>query len=341
MSSLQDTPRSDRIHIVLVGRRNAGKSSLINALTGHRTAIVSDVAGTTTDPVYKSMELHGLGPCVLGDTAGFDDEGGLGALRLEKTAVALGDFVQVSARTGSGRTAVVEALLRLLPPDAGRHGITGRLATEGDMVLLVMPQDIQAPKGRLILPQVQTLRELLDKKCVVMSCSTDKLDAALAALTRPPQLIITDSQAFAAVYAKKPPESRLTSFSVLMAGYKGDLAAFTAGARALDGLGPKSRVLVAEACTHAPLAEDIGRVKIPALLRKKYGDGLRVDMVSGTDFPADLTPWDLIIHCGACMFNRAYMLSRIRRAAGQGVPVTNYGVALAALNGILDRIDLP
>ena len=143
------------------------------------------------------------------------------------------------------------------------------------------------------------------------------------------------------MYAKKPPESRLTSFSVLMAGYKGDLAAFTAGARALDGLGPKSRVLVAEACTHAPLAEDIGRVKIPALLRKKYGDGLRVDMVSGTDFPADLTPWDLIIHCGACMFNRAYMLSRIRRAAGQGVPVTNYGVALAALNGILDRIDLP
>ena len=403
MSSLQDTPRSDRIHIVLVGRRNAGKSSLINALTGHRTAIVSDVAGTTTDPVYKSMEIHGLGPCVLVDTAGFDDEGGLGALRLEKTAdaldkadiavlvvtadgavddfaferrwlgerrdraapclvalnktdlldsaalgrvteqvrVALGDFVQVSARTGSGRAAVVEALLRLLPPDAGRHGITGRLATEGDMVLLVMPQDIQAPKGRLILPQVQTLRELLDKKCVVMSCSTDKLDAALAALTRPPQLIITDSQAFAAVYAKKPPESRLTSFSVLMAGYKGDLAAFTAGARALDGLGPKSRVLVAEACTHAPLAEDIGRVKIPALLRKKYGDGLRVDMVSGTDFPADLTPWDLIIHCGACKFNRAYMLSRIRRAAGQGVPVTNYGVALAALNGILDRIDLP
>ena len=259
----------------------------------------------------------------------------------EQVRVALGDFVQVSARTGSGRAAVVEALLRLLPPDAGRHGITGRLATEGDMVLLVMPQDIQAPKGRLILPQVQTLRELLDKKCVVMSCSTDKLDAALAALTRPPQLIITDSQAFAAVYAKKPPESRLTSFSVLMAGYKGDLAAFTAGARALDGLGPKSRVLVAEACTHAPLAEDIGRVKIPVLLRKKYGDGLRVDMVSGTDFPADLTPWDLIIHCGACMFNRAYMLSRIRRAAEQGVPVTNYGVALAALNGILDRIDLP
>lgn len=403
MSSLQDTPRSGRVHIVLVGRRNAGKSSLINALTGHRTAIVSDVAGTTTDPVYKSMEIHGLGPCVLVDTAGVDDEGGLGALRLEKTVealdkadivvlvvtadgmaddfaferrwleerrgratpclvalnktdlldsaalgrveeqvrAALGDPVPISARTGSGRADIIEALLRLLPADAGQHSITGRLATEGDVVLLVMPQDIQAPKGRLILPQVQTLRELLDKKCVIMSAATDKLDAALAALTRPPRLIITDSQVFAAVYAKKPPESRLTSFSVLMAGYKGDLAVFTAGARALDDLGPDSRVLVAEACTHAPLTEDIGRVKIPALLRKKYGAGLRVDMVSGTDFPADLTPWNLIIHCGGCMFNRAYMLSRVRRATEQGVPITNYGVVLAALNGILDRIDLP
>lgn len=403
MSSLNDTPRSNRLHIVLIGRRNAGKSSLINAVTGHKTAIVSEVAGTTTDPVYKSMEIHGLGPCVLVDTAGLDDEGAVGALRLEKTAealdkadiavlvvtsagaadgfaaervwledlggrkkpvlialnktdqldetararltaevrVALSEPVPVSARTGEGRAEFIEALLRLLPADAGGHGITGRLAAEGDVVLLVMPQDIQAPKGRLILPQVQTLRELLDKKCVVLSATTDKLDAALAALTRPPRLIITDSQVFGAVYAKKPPESRLTSFSVLMAGYKGDLAAFTAGARALDGLGPDSRVLIAEACTHAPLAEDIGREKIPALLRKKYGATLRADLVGGTDFPADLTPWDLIIHCGGCMFNRAYMLARIRRATEQGVPITNYGVALAALNGILDSIDLP
>lgn len=403
MSSLNDTPRSGRIHIVLVGRRNAGKSSLINTLTGHRTAIVSDVAGTTTDPVYKSMEIHGLGPCVLVDTAGIDDEGDLGALRLEKTAEAvdkadivilvitaestaddfaverqwlkarprhtaprlvaltktdlldkaaldramrrtseaLGEPVAVSSSTGEGRAELIEALLRLLPADAGEHGITGRLAGAGDVVLLIMPQDIQAPKGRLILPQVQTLRELLDKKCVIMSATADGMDAALAALSRPPHLIITDSQVFAAVYAKKPAESRLTSFSVLMAGYKGDLAAFTAGARALDSLGPDSRVLVAEACTHAPLAEDIGREKIPALLRKKYGAGLRVDVVSGTDFPADLTPWDLIIHCGGCMFNRAYMLSRVRRAREQGVPITNYGVALAALSGILDKIDLP
>lgn len=408
MSSLQETPRSDRIHIALFGRRNAGKSSLINAVTGHRTAIVSEVAGTTTDPVYKSMEIHGLGPCVLIDTAGFDDEGAVGALRLEKTAetldkadiavlvvtaegaadgfaaerrwleglkdrktpvlvalnktdlldaaavagligrlrAALGDMargepVAVSARTGAGRAELVDAWLRLIPADVGDQSITGRLAAEGDVVLLVMPQDIQAPKGRLILPQVQTLRELLDKKCVIMSVTTDKMDAALAALARPPRLIITDSQAFGVVYAKKPPESRLTSFSVLMAGYKGDLAAFTAGARALDDLGPDSRVLIAEACTHAPLAEDIGREKIPALLRKKYGAGLRVDVVSGTDFPADLTSWDLIIHCGGCMFNRAHMLARVRRATEQGVPITNYGVVLAALQGILDKIDLP
>ncbi|MCH5277548.1 MAG: [FeFe] hydrogenase H-cluster maturation GTPase HydF [Desulfovibrionaceae bacterium] len=403
MSSLNDTPRSGRIHIVLAGRRNAGKSSLINSLTGHRTAIVSDVAGTTTDPVYKSMEIHGLGPCVLVDTAGIDDEGGLGRLRLEKTAeaadkadiiilvvtadsladgfaverrwletrhdratprlialtkadlldkaaleqamhetrAALGEPVPVSSRTGEGRARLVEALLRLLPADAGGHGITGRLAGAGDVVLLIMPQDIQAPKGRLILPQVQTLRELLDKQCVIMSAVADRMDEALAALSRPPRLIITDSQVFASVYAKKPPESRLTSFSVLMAGYKGDLPAFIAGARALDSLGPDSRVLIAEACTHAPLAEDIGREKIPALLRGKYGAGLHVDVVSGTDFPADLRPWDLIIHCGGCMFNRAYMLSRVRRAREQGVPITNYGVALAALNGILDRIDLP
>lgn len=403
MSSLNDTPRSERVHIVLFGRRNAGKSSLINAVTGHSAAIVSEVAGTTTDPVYKSMEIHGLGPCVLVDTAGLDDEGAVGALRLEKTAealdkadiavlvataasaadgfaperrwlkairdrekpflialnktdlldaaaverltaqtsAALGETVPVSARTGQGRAELIESLLRLLPADAGGHGITGRLAAAGDLVLLVMPQDIQAPAGRLILPQVQTLRELLDKKCVIMSATTDRLDAALAALVRPPRLIIADSQAFAAVYAKKPPESRLTSFSVLMAGYKGDLAAFTAGARALDDLGPDSRVLIAEACTHAPLAEDIGREKIPALLRKKYGASLRVDIVSGTDFPADLSPWDLIIHCGGCMFNRASMLARVRRAAERGVPITNYGVALAALNGILDQIDLP
>lgn len=401
---LNETPRSTRLHIALYGRRNVGKSSLINAVTGHDVAIVSAMAGTTTDPVYKSMEIHGLGPCVLIDTAGFDDAGSLGDLRVERTmetldkadiavvvlnadgarddfaaerrwlerlknkgtphilvmnkadappvaaaaddaparvAAALGEKpLLVSARTGQGMPALLEALLRVLPEDWDSRTITGALAGDGDVVLLVMPQDIQAPKGRLILPQVQTLRELLDKKCVILSATTDRLDAALAALARPPHLIITDSQAFDAVYAKKPQESRLTSFSVLMAGYKGDIRAFIRGAEALKTLGPASRVLIAEACAHAPLAEDIGREKIPAMLRKKHGASLGVTVVSGTDFPEDLTPYDLIIHCGGCMFNRKYMLARIRRAGEQGVPITNYGVAIAALKGILDKIDV-
>ncbi len=203
-----------------------------------------------------------------------------------------------------------------------------------------MPQDIQAPQGRLILPQVQTIRDLLDKKCLVMSVTTDRLDAALDALARPPKLIITDSQVFGEVYAKKPAGSRLTSFSVLMAGYKGDIDAFAEGADALGRLGPDSRVLIAEACAHAPLAEDIGRVKIPRLLRARFGDGIRIEWVRGTDFPADLSGYDLVIHCGACMFNRTYMLERQKHAAARGVPMTNYGVALAWLAGILDRIDL-
>ncbi len=393
--SLTTTPSANRLHIGIFGKRNSGKSSLVNAITNQDTALTSEVAGTTTDPVYKAMEIHGIGPCMLIDTAGFDDEGELGALRvrrtrdaLEKTDVAIVVFCEadvsleadwigalqergtpvvavinkadllgnvseiaraihdafslfpivVSAKERTGVKDVIEAVIRQLPEDYEKKSITAGLVGEGDVVLLVMPQDIQAPKGRLILPQVQTIRDLLDNRCVVLSVTADKLDEGLAALRVPPRLIITDSQVFPAVYQKKPPESLLTSFSVLMAAVKGDIASFVEGAAAIDALTPDSRVLIAEACTHAPLEEDIGRVKLPRLLRRRVGEALAVDVVSGPDFPEDLSGYNLIIHCGACMFNRRYVLSRIERARAAGIPITNYGVALAKLGGILDKI---
>lgn len=396
--SLQDTPRSNRLHIGIFGKRNSGKSSLINALTNQNIAIVSDIAGTTTDPVYKSMEIHGIGPVVFIDTAGFDDIGEIGQLRIsqtkkamEKTDVAIMLFTEeaeeaelqwveelkrrmipviavinkidiiknaeelrnsveekcgipailVSALTKEGVEKIRQELIRALPADFENESITSNLVKPDDIVLLVMPQDIQAPKGRLILPQVQVIRELLDKKCIVISVTTDKLDGALNSLKQPPKLIITDSQVFKTVYEKKPEESMLTSFSVLLAGYKGDLGYFVEGAYAIGKLTESSRVLIAEACTHAPLTEDIGREKIPNMLRKRFGEGLRVDITAGTDFPEDLTAYDLIIHCGGCMFNRKYVLTRIERAKAAGVPMTNYGVVIAYLSGILDKIDLP
>lgn len=404
--SLNETPRSSRLHIGIFGRRNSGKSSLINAITGHDTAIVSEHAGTTADPVYKSMEIHPIGPCVLIDTAGFDDTGEIGSLRVgktkeaaEKTDIALivfsadiiggnaptgsidpekkwieelkkknipvipilnkadiadnaetvSDYIDksigikpivVSAKNSIGIEQIHSALIRNLPEDYDTRSITGGIVQDGDTVMLVMPQDIQAPKGRLILPQVQTLRELLDRKCAVLCVTADKLDEALKALSSPPAVIITDSQFFKMVYEKKPEGSRLTSFSVLFAGYKGDLEYFAQSAAAISMLTEDSRVLIAEACTHAPLSEDIGRVKIPALLRKRIGEKLQIDIISGTDFPEDLRNYDLIIHCGACMFNRKYVLSRVERASGQSVPMTNYGVAIAYLSGILDKINL-
>lgn len=394
--SLNDTPRANRLHIGLFGKRNTGKSSLVNALTNQKISLVSDVAGTTTDPVYKSMEIHGLGPCVFIDTAGFDDVGGLGEQRVEQTkkAVEKADVailvftdspdeeevrwigllteqntpivpvinkadvlddagslskqverlckkepVIVSAATGQGLGLLRRALVEAIPDATDELTITGSLAGESDLVLLVMPQDIQAPKGRLILPQVQTLRELLDKKCLVMSTTADKLSEALSALAKPPKLIITDSQVFKAVYDQKPAQSKLTSFSTLFAQYKGDIDYFIKGAQALELLGSDGRVLIAEACTHVPLKEDIGREKIPRLLRRQYGAQLQIDHVNGADFPKDLSGYDLVIHCGACMFNRKYVLARVAQAKKQGVPMTNYGVALAYLSGILDKID--
>ena len=393
--SLNNTPSANRLHVALFGRRNSGKSSLINALTGQDTALVSDIPGTTTDTVSKAMEIQGIGPCLFIDTPGFDDEGELGEMRIIRTLKAIertdralllcededheeekkwmkqleeknipvilllnkADIrkdiaptllriekdcgqkpLVISAKERTGIKKIHQAILEKLPADFGQQTITGNLAKEGDLVLLVMPQDIQAPKGRLILPQVQTMRELLDKKCLVVSCTTDQIASTLQALSRPPKLIITDSQVFHTVYEQKPADSLLTSFSVLMAGYKGDIHHYIEGASAIDCLTPQSRVLIAEACTHAPATEDIGRVKLPRMLRKKIGEELQIDIVAGTDFPEDLTPYHLIIHCGACMFNRKYVLNRIDNARKQQIPMTNYGVAIAHLNGILDKI---
>lgn len=428
MAGMNETPSSNRLHIGIFGKTNSGKSSFINAFTGQNVSIVADVAGTTTDPVYKPMEINPLGACVIIDTAGFDDETELGAAREEKTQLAAektdiaiivvagnessktieselkwdkyfkekktpvlyvvnktdqypeesrlladdireatgNDVVLMSCaqilshcevqkdkedneNTGNKTKSaglsdneqvkeIKAALTRMLPENYGAEFITGDLVSDGDLVLLVMPQDIQAPKGRLILPQVQTLRELLDKKCLVMSVTTDKLTDVLTRLTEVPKLIITDSQVFDYVYKNKPEESMLTSFSVLFAAYKGDLPYYMQGAKAIDSLTEDSKVLIAECCTHAPLAEDIGRVKIPNMLRKRVGQGLTIDLVSGTDFPEDPSGYDLIIQCGACMFNRKYVLSRIDRAKAKNVPMTNYGVTIAHVTGILDKI---
>ena len=396
--SLNSTPQSERLHIALFGRRNAGKSSLINALTGQQIALVSDMPGTTTDPVMKSMEILPLGPCVLIDTAGFDDTGKVGDLRVERTREVIKqtdiaiivtdasslddemrwagllkqanvpyvavlnkvdlmkevpstllanmakrlrcDVIPVSALKGTGLDLLRQTLAGLIP-ESDKQSLTGNLAQKGDTVLLVMPQDPQAPKGRLILPQVQTLRDLMDKGCIAMCCTTEDIDRSLAALREPPQLIITDSQVFDIVEKKKPAGSLLPPFSVLLAAHKGDIRFFVRSAMAIDRMTEQSRVLIAEACTHAPLAEDIGREKIPRMLRQRIGQGLTVDIVAGKDFPEDVTSYDLVIHCGGCMFNRKFMLSRVEQCRRQGTPMTNYGITIAHLKGILDKVSLP
>lgn len=242
----------------------------------------------------------------------------------------------ISCINDNDTTEIKNALIRKIPQDYDTAFITGNLVNEDDVIMLVMPQDIQAPKGRLILPQVQTIRELLDRKCITICVTADKIKQGLSSLVKPPKLIITDSQVFPLVYETKPKESMLTSFSILFAAYKGDLTYYIEGAKAIDTLTENSRVLIAECCTHAPLAEDIGRVKIPNMLRKRFGKKLIIEHVSGTDFPKDLAKYDLIIQCGGCMFNRRYILSRIDRAKQQKIPMTNYGVTIAHITGILE-----
>ncbi|WP_300703821.1 [FeFe] hydrogenase H-cluster maturation GTPase HydF, partial [uncultured Brachyspira sp.] len=355
---MNETPNSNRTHIAIFGRRNTGKSSIINAAANQDAAIVSDTAGTTTDPVKKAIEINTLGACTIIDTAGFDDEGELGALRIEKTKkimesadIALLVFdasfkndnyllelkwkndlksfkiptiavvnkidlnsdyksieenikeifnlqtVSISAFNKLNIDKLIEAVKSAIPKSE-EISITGHIVNEDDIVMLVMPQDIQAPKGRLILPQVQTIRDILDNKAVIISSTFDKFETALKALSKPPKVIITDSQVFKEVEKLKPKETLLTSFSVLFARYKGDEEVYKRGADFIDNLTKESKILIAESCTHIPLEGDIGRVKIPNLLKKKFGFSFDIDYALGNDFPDDLSKYDLIIHCG-------------------------------------------
>ena len=372
--------KANRVHIGIFGDTNSGKSTLLNLLSGQSVSLVSGVRGTTTDPVYKPMEIQGVGASTLIDTAGFEDNSELGAQRMKRTSRVLDEcdiyiYVErgeenkrllgaLAARkkplikvfNGSqlgdasvnielpegyvafDKDAVLEAIREAAKDVSGDRPLLEGLLSGGESVLLVMPQDIQAPKGRLILPQVQTMRALLDLGCSITSCKTEDMKRTLDLLKEPPALIITDSQVFAEVYALKPEESNITSFSILMARSKGDIEELVKGAAAIDALNENSRVLISEACTHAPLEEDIGRVKIPALLRKKYGN-MSIDFSRGLDFPEELD-YDLIIMCGSCMFNRAHVLSRIEKARAAGVPVTNYGVTISKLKGIIDKVEL-
>lgn len=444
----------ERTHIGIFGKRNAGKSSIINMLTNQEVSIVSPLPGTTTDPVTKPIEINGIGACVFIDTAGYDDAGEIGAMRVTKTKQVLqrcdislfvipttiidnkdelnkaaewyklisertartivvinefsensdseggeksgsgdcgeknngdcyknnsgdcggvkrefengksskcdisidtktenyikavsetilkgtkAEIVIVNARKGEGKEELL-SVLGHIKERTEEHKIVTHLVKPGDVVLLVMPQDIQAPAGRLILPQVQTIRELLDDKCIVVSCTTENFKRTLTALVTPPSLIVTDSQAFKEVYENKPTESRLTSFSVLFAQWKGDINTFIQGAQALSTLNDSSRILIAEACSHAPLAEDIGREKIPALIHKTISKNIKIEIVSGYDWPENLEAYDLIIHCGACMLSRQQVINRIKEAEKINKKITNYGVCIAYLNNILDKI---
>ena len=391
---MNDTPNSNRTHIAIFGRRNAGKSSIINALSNQNVAIVSDNAGTTTDPVKKAIEINKIGACVIVDTAGFDDDGELGLLRIEKTKkivestdIALLvfdcdsenndyllelkwknklsefgipivavinkidlnknykiveqnikeifdiDCVPISANKKINIDILIETIKNNLSRE-DEISIVGHIVGENDIVLLVMPQDIQAPKGRLILPQVQTIRDILDNKAIVIGATFDKFETALKSLNKPPKVIITDSQVFKEVERLKPKESALTSFSVLFARYKGDEKIYKEGADFIDNLNKKSKILIAESCSHIPLEGDIGRVKIPNMLKNKFGFAFDIDYTAGADFPSDLSKYDLIIHCGGCMGTRRQILNRIKLCEKQNKPITNYGMAIAKINGV-------
>ncbi|MCI5924711.1 MAG: [FeFe] hydrogenase H-cluster maturation GTPase HydF [Oscillospiraceae bacterium] len=385
--SLNNTPSAERLHIGIFGKRNAGKSSIINAITGQELAIVSEVKGTTTDPVYKAMELLPLGPVVMIDTPGLDDEGELGAMRvrksyqvLNKTDIALvvadaadgvgaaetalierirkkgipylivynksdvgaqpvmsENSISVSAKTGENIYALKERIGSLVPQ--GDHGkrIVGDLLSPSDIAVLVVPVDSAAPKGRLILPQQQTIRDILDASAIAAVTKETELSETLAALGKPPRMVITDSQAFGLVSKLVPEEIPLTSFSILFSRYKGNLAAAVQGAKAVDSLEDGDSVLICEGCTHHRQCEDIGTVKMPAWIKKHTGKDLAFHFTSGTEFPDDLSPYRLIIHCGGCTLNEREMQYRIKCAADSGVPMTNYGTMIAYIHGILAR----
>ena len=386
--SLNATPSGERVHIAFFGRRNAGKSSLVNAFTGQDLAIVSDVKGTTTDPVSKAMELLPLGPVQIIDTPGLDDEGELGTLRVQRTKLVLrktdlailvadataplgeteqalldlcrarnipwilvrskadlleaipeagADTIYVSAKTGYHIHELKELAARLALGTENRRPLVSDLLQPGDTAVLVVPIDKAAPKGRLILPQQQVIRDALEAGAAVLVCRETELKTTLQALNTPPKLVVTDSQVFGKVAQIVPESVPLTSFSILMARYKGDLALTVAGAAAVKNLKDGDRVLIAEGCTHHRQCEDIGTVKIPRWLAESTGKTLQYDFCSGVEFPEDLTPYALVVHCGGCTLNPKEMAARQRLAVDQAVPITNYGVLIAAVHGILPR----
>lgn len=395
MTTLNQTPSGSRLHISIFGRRNAGKSSLINALTSQHAAIVSDVPGTTTDPVAKSMEILPIGPVVVTDTAGIDDTGDLGVLRVEKTlrvldrtdlAVLVLDptsepdqyeeellarmrergrpvvvainkvdlgaelcaatrwaeahhlpMAAVSATTRQGIDELKRLLIAHAPADALSTGVLDGLVRPGDCVVLVVPIDKAAPKGRLILPQVMTIRDALDHDTFTLVVKERELKLALANLKTRPKLVVTDSQAVLKAAADTPEDIPFTTFSILMARMKGDLEQLVRGVKAVERLQPGARVLIAEACTHHRQADDIGKVQIPRWLRQQVGGDINFHYSSGPDFPADLATYDLVIHCGGCMINRQEMLSRGLMTAEAGVPMVNYGVFLSYIHGVIER----
>ena len=394
--SLNTTPQGERVHIALFGRRNVGKSSLINALTGQEVSIVSEVKGTTTDPVHKAMELLPLGPIMIIDTPGLDDEGALGELRVQRTRdvlnrtdvallvteaefgigaceqeiltlvraknipllvvfnkadlappsaemlrqtaeLSMAGVYAVSSLTRDGVEELKLALAKVVPEEADKFQLVGDLLSPSDIVVLVTPIDKAAPKGRLILPQQQVIRDILEADAIAVVTKEFELRETLASLGRPPRLVVTDSQVFAKVSADTPREVPLTSFSMLFARYKGDLATLVSGAQAVESLQDGDRVLVAEGCTHHRQSDDIGTVKIPRWLRQHTGKNLVFEHTSGMKYPRDLSQYALIVHCGACMLNRREMHYRIHQAKAAGVPIVNYGVLIAALQGILKR----
>ena len=390
---MNGTPRSLRPHIGIFGRRNVGKSSLINALTNQEVAIVSSEPGTTTDPVFKSMELLPFGPVVFIDTAGLDDQGFLGDLRKKKSLEILrrcdvailvwddqsGDFhfekeliallkendiytigVQnktngillstsefdqfhipiflTDAQTGKGIETLKNSLVEILKRQYEEKPLIKDLVRPGDIVLLVVPIDLGAPKGRLILPQVQTIREILDTGASAIIVKERELTEVLDNQKYPPRLVITDSQVFHKVASNLPPDQPLTSFSILFARNKGDLITLVEGVKVVDSLQPGDKVLIAEACTHHPQADDIGRLKIPRWLRQRIGFDIKVDITAGLDFPENIEDYRLIIHCGGCMINHKEMLYRLHTARESGIAITNYGVFIAYVQGLIPRV---